>query len=105
MRVTGQYGELRVGYQAAVTLGEWEIVPVSLPGARPTFRFTARITHEHAVWSRLRPQDLVLSAGTAEWVWHGVSIERRGDEACLLLTERPTVEQRAKAHQQQGSTA
>lgn len=102
MKVTGQRGELRVGYQVAARLGSWEIVP----GPHAAFQLTATIHDEHEVWSgQPGPKDLVLSLGSAEWSWSGVSPERRGEHVVVVLTERPAVTVRAQTRNEaQGRT-
>ncbi len=92
MRVTGQRGELRVGYQVAARLGRWEIVPIASQGA--AFQFTATVESEHDYWFAKRPQDLVLAVGATEWLWRDVRYDQRGGEVLLVLTERPVVETR-----------
>lgn len=95
MRVTGNAGELRVGYQVAAQLGPWEITPSGLS----SYRFTATVLHEHAYWFTKRPLDLVLGLGGTEWAWRGVApmpvASPPGAEASRLLsidlTTRPAI--------------
>lgn len=91
MRVSGQRGYLRVGYQWAAGLGAWEIAPSGEPR---TFQFTSTVLDEHDYWMRQTPIDLVLSLGTAEWVWRDVTLVRERDAVTIVLTERPVVDER-----------
>lgn len=93
MRATGNEGTLRVGYQVAAELGRWEMAQA--PQVPRTFRFTAQVEREHAYWITQKPLDLVLSLGTAEWLWRDIVVERKGDRVEITLSERPIVSERA----------
>lgn len=95
LRASGPAGTLRVGYQVAAELGAWdmELAAQRLP---PTFIFHAAVRREHAYWITQEPLDLVLSLGSAEWLWRGVVVGRApGGRIRIELTERPIVSERA----------
>lgn len=90
VHISGPSAEMRAGYQRAVVLGAWTITPSS--AHRNTFVFSATMTWEHPVWSRM-PLDLVVRLGTTEWIWRQVAVQRDGAGVEVLLTERPSVSQ------------
>lgn len=93
LRASGPSGTLRVGYQVAAELGHWEMVlAAQLPR---TFTFSATVQREHAYWITQEPLDLVLTLGTAEWLWRGITLKREGPRVIVDLAERPIVSDRA----------
>lgn len=93
MRASGTAGALRVSYQVAADLGAWEIVLA--PRLPRVFTFSGTVLREHTYWITQAPLDLVLSLGSSEWLWRGVTVTRAGDKIHIELTERPIVSERA----------
>jgi hypothetical protein len=90
--VAGAAGELRCGYQQAVQLGAWQLVP----SGRQHLTLTARVVHAHALWSTRTPLDLSLTLGTTEWFWEAVAPVYVGEEVVVELSTRPRVVQFAR---------
>jgi hypothetical protein len=89
VRVSGQHGELLVGYQRAAGLAEWQVVR----GEGGVLQFRADLVGRHDYWFEQRPMDLRLTLGPVEWVWRRVepSLVEGGDTVLLTLRGRPEV--------------
>lgn len=92
MRATGNYGELRVGYQRAARLGSWTLE------ATPSraFAFSANITEKHDYWATQGPLDLVLVLGHTEWIWRGIVPTPLNEHVRCEVKERPIVSEHVK---------
>lgn len=102
MKASGSYGELRVGYQRAARLTNWQIIPADGYPRRFGFVFTATVAEEHAYWVTQEPLDLALWLGNAEWLWRGIVPRRDGVRLTVSLAERPIVSERAPVSQAEG---
>ena len=93
MRAVGFSGTLRVGYQWAADLSNWEI---TVDGHRPAaFVFRSTIVRQHQYWVEQSPLDLVLTLANVEWLWRDVDVRRDGDSVLVVLKEMPIVSERA----------
>lgn len=72
--VTGDKGELQVGYQWAAYLGNWNLTckQASLGGIDATLM--ARVVAIDTFWSTQLPIQVRLWMGTAWWVWDRVHV-------------------------------
>lgn len=72
--VTGERGELRVGYQWAATITQWNLTcnQVSLASVDSILR--SRVESADLYWSTQLPMRIRLWMGNAWWVWERVHI-------------------------------
>lgn len=92
LRASGEAGELRVGYQVAARLGDWEVLA---DAAGPRI-LRAVVVSEHKAWVGHRPLDLVLMLGRTLWVWRGLRPVVCNGMVEVELSERPEVTEHAQ---------
>lgn len=86
LRARGTSGELRYGYQAAATLGDWV-----MESDGTAYRFRAVLLDGDDVWLARRPLALVVALGQVEWAWQDVEPSVDGGIVTVALARRPDV--------------
>jgi hypothetical protein len=86
MRISGEGGRLRVGYQTAARLGRWHLTRVrSEP--EPAYEATATLSNVDAFWVGQQPLALELTVGNRSWQWAGVEPRITGTESLAVTLE------------------
>ena len=79
MRITGQGGRLRHGYQTAALLGAW-----TLTREGGTTTVTAHVAESDSYWLEQRPMDLRLLVKSRVWAWSAVTLTPQQDGSLSL---------------------
>ena len=89
VRVEGQAGELRVGYQKAARLLRWRL---ELQPQRPRrYALTADVMVLSEHWMSYGEFDVVLENGPVAWCWRRVAPAVAGDRLTLMVADMPEV--------------
>ncbi len=86
MRLTGEGGQLRCGYQSAALLGSW-----TLTREQQTTTVRAAVVESDSYWMRHKPLDLRLSFVHRVWAWSNVACTQEGGSVVLVMTTAPEV--------------
>ena len=81
--VRGESGVVKAGPQIAATLGKWSVEVTPSEDDTVSVWMTASVLSRHAVYSRCRPLDVVLSVFRREWMWSGVDVDCSGATVSL----------------------
>jgi hypothetical protein len=65
IRLTGQNGEIRHGYQRAAVIKKWTLEHETIEGTP---------SEVHPFWIEQRPLDVSLDLGRARWKWRNVQL-------------------------------
>ena len=90
MRISGEGGRLRVGYQQAATLGWWTLTRVRL-GPTPAYEATAQVAELDTFWAEQRPMDLELVMGQRSWCWASVEPRLSAESLAVTLEGGPAI--------------
>lgn len=91
MRAHGQRGELRVGYQRAASLGEWDLEAPA--GITPSTQYAvhAQLRSLDEFWTTQRPMLLELNFGKHNLQWTDVTTEFGKGAVTVTVRGRPTI--------------
>jgi hypothetical protein len=86
MRISGDGGRLRVGYQTAAKIGRWHLTRVrSTP--EPAYEATAALMDVDAFWVGQQPLALELTVGNRSWNWSGIDPRITRTESLAVTLE------------------
>lgn len=86
MRLTGDGGSLRRGYQPAALLGAW-----TLTREQRATTVRANVVESDSYWIGQRPLDLRLRVVNRVWAWSDVACTQEGGSVVLVMTTAPEV--------------
>jgi hypothetical protein len=87
IRVAGQTGSLRVGYQVGAQLGAWALE--LLPELPRRYRLSAAVTAVSDYWLAQTPLAVHLEVGREIWIWSPVTPVITHHRLTLILAGTP----------------
>lgn len=85
LRVQGQTGRIRVGYQTAATLGPYTLTPAG----QETWEVSAAVQTADAFWLTQAPRVLELAVGQQRWRWPADGLMVASGTVTGTVTGRP----------------
>ena len=86
---SGHVGEVRAGYQLALSLTNWTLTPNARTG-KHTVTGTVVSSSEH--WLSYEPLSLSLELGHGKWIWNDVRPIIEGERVTIAVANRPILE-------------